>query len=75
MYLRLRETRNNKGVSARAMASALGLKTEAAYYKKESGLVRFSIEEARIVADILGEPLETLFFDIDVSKNETSAAS
>lgn len=72
MYKKLRETRNKKGVSAKKMAAALGLKTKAAYYKKESGLTRFSIDEAKIVSELLGEPVETLFFDSEVSIKGTS---
>ncbi len=63
MYLKLREIRNAKGITAREMADLLGLKTEAAYYKKESGLIRFSLEEARLVADRLGLPISDIFFD------------
>lgn len=70
MYVRLRQIRKRKGYSAKKMATALGLQTEAAYYKKETGLIRFSLEEARIVSELLDEPMETLFF-ADVAINET----
>ena len=72
MYKKLRDVRNNKGVTARKMADLLGLKTEAAYYKKEAGLIKFSIEEARLIADKLGVSVEEIFFNQDVSVIETT---
>ena len=74
MFVKLRELRNRKDVSAKEMAETLNLKTEAAYYKKESGLIRFSLDEARIVSEKLGIPIEELFFDSEVSKKETNTA-
>lgn len=75
MYLKLREIRNAKGITAREMADLLGLKTEAAYYKKESGLIRFSLEEARLVANRLGLPISDIFFDKNVSESETKSTA
>ena len=72
MYEKLREIRNTMGISAKFMAEALGLKTEAAYYKKESGMTKFTLREARIISKIIGKPIETIFFDQNVSLEETS---
>lgn len=72
MYSRLRNIRNKKNITAREMADLLGLKTEAAYYKKESGLIKFSLEEAKIVADRLGLTVEEIFFDHKVANIETA---
>jgi len=50
VYTKLRKIRNSKDISAREMADLLGLMTEAAYYKKESGATKFSIEETKKIA-------------------------
>ncbi len=75
MYLILREIRNEKGITAREMADALGLKTDAAYYKKESGLIKISLEEAKIIADKLEMSIDKIFFDQNVSIIETNATA
>ena len=72
MYSKLRDIRNRKNISAREMANLLGLKTEAAYYKKESGLIKFSLEEARLVANKLDLTVEEIFFSQNVAKSETA---
>lgn len=68
----LREIRTSKKISAMDMAAALGLKTEAAYYKKESGSIRITIDEAKIIADKLGEPIELVFFSDELSTTENN---
>jgi DNA-binding XRE family transcriptional regulator len=57
----LREFRNAKGISAKELAEELGLKTEAAYYMKENGMVRFLINEAKIVSRLFVMPIEDIF--------------
>jgi len=71
MHQKLREIRNQRGISALEMAKLLGLKTAAAYYKKESGLIRFSLKEAKIISEKLRKPVEEIFFDDEVSVTET----
>lgn len=61
MFEKLREIRNKKNISALEMAKILGLKTAAAYYKKENGTINFSLEEARKIADHLKMPIEDIF--------------
>ncbi len=73
MFVKLREVRNNNKISAKEMAKALSLKTVAAYYKKESGLIRFSLDEAKIVSERLGIAIEELFFEQEVSNKETGS--
>ena len=62
MHLKLREIRNREGISAKEMANLLGVKTEAAYYKKESGLIKFSLEEAKLIANKFDMLIEEIFF-------------
>lgn len=72
MYEKLRAIRNNRKISALDMAGVLGLKTRAAYYKKESGDIRFSLEEANLISEYLDMRIEDIFFDDEVAKTETS---
>ena len=71
MYENLRELRNQRNISALDMARVIGLKTKAAYYKKESGLIKFSLEEANLISKYLDMPIEDIFFDDEVAKSET----
>lgn len=71
MYENLRAIRNKAHIPAKEMADLLGLKTEAAYYKKENGAIRISIEEAKLIADKLDMPIEDIFFSNEVSVMET----
>jgi len=72
-YHRLRELRKSKGISAKDMAELLGLGTKAAYYKKESGMTRFTLYEARLIAERLGTTIDQLFFADEVSLKDTQA--
>lgn len=40
------------------------------YSKKENGLVKFSLAEARAISQYFKKPIEAIFFDCEVSKNE-----
>lgn len=67
MFEKLRELRNSKNISAEDMAAVLGLETKAAYYKKEAGNVKFTLSEAKKIADYFKLPIEEIFFTIEVS--------
>ncbi len=67
MFEKLRQIRTERGIPARKMAELLGLETEAAYYKKETGTVKFTLIEAKIIADYLEKPIEAVFFTGEVS--------
>lgn len=62
MYKKLREIRNKKSIPIDTFKNLLGLKTKAAYYKKENGNVKFTLNEAKIIADFLKLPIEEIFF-------------
>jgi len=70
MYVGLRRLRKNKQVPVLVLAKLLNLKTEAAYYKKESGIIKFSVEEARRIADYFGMSIEDIFFEESLSQME-----
>jgi len=61
MFEKLRRIRNERNISALEMANLLGLKTAAAYYKKENGTINFTLEEAKKIADYLKMPIEEIF--------------
>lgn len=67
MFEQLKSIRSSKSTSAEQMAEVLGLETKAAYYKKESGTVKFSLADAKKISDYFGIPIEHIFFDSEVS--------
>ena len=67
MFEKLRRLRKEKNIKARELADALGLVTEAAYYKKETGHVPFSLEEGRKISVLIGLPIEDIFFENELS--------
>ena len=67
MFETLRKIRQEKNIKAKDIADRLGLKTEGAYYKKETGSVPFTLEEGKIIADILQMPIEKIFFTNEIS--------
>lgn len=71
MFSELKNLRLSRGVSACKMAKILGLGTSAAYYKKESGLIRFSLADAQKISNYFGKSIEKIFFDEKVSKKDT----
>lgn len=58
---RLRKLRKARGITAKKMAEALGLKTVGAYYKKECGMNKITVEEAKIIASVLGVSMDETF--------------
>lgn len=67
MFQKLRRIRQKKDIKAKEIAEKLGLKTEGAYYKKETGTVPFTLEEGKVIADILKMPIEEIFFTNELS--------
>lgn len=67
MFEKLRKIRQEKNVKAKEIAEKLGLKTEGAYYKKETGSVTFTLEEGKIIADMFNMPIEEIFFENKLS--------
>ena len=66
MFERLRKIRQEKNIKAKDIAEKLGLKTEGAYYK-ETGTVPFTLQEGKIVSEIIGLPIEEIFFTEEIS--------
>lgn len=62
MYKILRDLRQKHRLTDNDMAKLIGLKTHAAYCKKELGYIPFSLKEAKIIADYFGKKIEEIFF-------------
>ena len=67
MFEKLRKLRKEKNIQAKEIAEKIGLKTEGAYYKKETGSVPFTLEEGKIISEMLGMPIEDIFFENEIS--------
>lgn len=68
MFDKLKQIRSERNITVEQMMDVLSLETKAAYYKKESGSVKFSLDDAKKVSDYIGLPIENIFFDNEVSK-------
>lgn len=67
MFEKLRKIRQEKNIKAKEIADKLGLKTEGAFYKKETGNVPFTLEECKIISEMIGLPIEEIFFTNEIS--------
>lgn len=61
MYEKLKELREKKGYSIEDMAKVID-KSPCNYFKKESGNVKFSVNEALEIATVLKTKVEKIFF-------------
>jgi Predicted transcriptional regulators len=66
----LRELREENNLKQRLLAKLIGVSLSS-YNKKENGEVRFSLKEAKIIAEYFEKPIEDIFFEESVSKNDT----
>lgn len=70
MFDKLRKIRQKSNIKAKELAEKLGLKTEGAYYKKETGSVPFTLTEGKIIADVFNLPIEKIFFKNKLSSQD-----
>ncbi|QCH27959.1 helix-turn-helix transcriptional regulator [Clostridium tyrobutyricum] len=66
----IKNLRLKNNLSCEEMANLIGV-SKASYSKKENGLVKFSLVEAKVVADIFKKSIEEIFFNSEVTENET----
>lgn len=69
MYEKLKELREKKGYSIEDIAKIIE-KSPCNYFKKEMGDVKFSVNEALIIADFLKTKVEKIFFKDELSETE-----
>lgn len=66
----LRELREERGLTQGDMAKIIGISMPN-FSKKENGIIRVSLEEAKKMADLFGVKIDDIFFAIKGSKKET----
>lgn len=65
----VRELRKAANVKQECMAELIGV-SRASYSKKESGQVKYTLEEAKRIADFFGKSIENVFFDSEDSNSD-----
>ena len=66
----VKELRESAGLKQEYMADLLKI-SPANYCKKENGTIKYSLPEAKIIADHFGKTIEEVFFAEEVSKIDT----
>lgn len=75
MYENLKRIRSIRpDIKIEDILKALGLKTKGAYYKKETGSIKFSLDDAKNLSKLFNMPIEEIFFDNEISKTERNAS-
>lgn len=69
MYEKLKKLREKKGYSIEDMAKVIN-KSPCNYFKKESGDVKFSVNEALEISQFLKTKVEKIFFKEELSETE-----
>ena len=69
MYQKLKEIREKNGYTIEDIAKVIG-KSAPNYYKKENGDVKFSVNEALLIAKFFKRKVETIFFKSELSETE-----
>ncbi len=68
--VKVKEIRLNSNVKQEKMAEILDMSV-ANYSKKENGYLKWTITEAKKIADFFGKTMDEIFFANEVSKNDT----
>lgn len=63
MYEKLKSVRKNSKSTVKILCKLLGLKTDAAYFKKETGVTNFTIQDGMILAKHFNTTLDGLFWE------------
>lgn len=74
MFERLKTIRTEQGTTCEQLSELLGLKTRAAYHKKEQGNVSFTLEEAKKIADYFNKEINEVFFENEIQKPDSNTA-
>jgi putative transcriptional regulator len=68
MYEKLKDIRNEKGLTLLQMSQALGYSSPNAYARKEKGERKFTLDEVEIISNIFGLTVEEIFFNDKLPK-------
>jgi DNA-binding XRE family transcriptional regulator len=66
MKTSIKQYRLKNGITQQELVDILGIK-QGTYSKKENGLVRFSLEEAKTIADHYNTSVDAIFFEENYS--------
>jgi len=69
---KIRKIRKEKNISVEEIMKHLGINTFATYYRKETGIIKYSLDEAKLLSDLFEMSIEELFFDSGFTKNENN---
>lgn len=69
MIVKLRELRESSGKTQEEMAELIGLSSANAYSLKERGERKFSLDEAKIIADSFNLRIEDIFFASEITNS------
>lgn len=64
----IKSVRLKKGISTERMAKMMGYKGSNAYFRKENGDRKFSVEDIMKVSMILEIPIQDIFFDKKITE-------
>lgn len=70
MMSKVKELREEMGLKQEIIAELLDI-SPANYCKKENGTIKYSLLEAKKIADYFNKTIEEIFFANEVSKNDT----
>lgn len=68
---KIRDLRIEKEISHEEMSERLGYPGYHYYYKKEVGIRKMSVEDIARIAAVLEVPIESLFFEEEVTEMES----
>lgn len=64
---KVKELREAENIEQRDMAKVIGV-SPASYSKKENGIIRFSLNEAKNIADFFHKSIEEIFYPEEVAE-------
>lgn len=67
----IKATRIEKGITSEEMSKLMGYKGNNAYYRKENGDRKFSLEDVVNISKILDLPVQRIFFNHLIAETET----
>lgn len=63
VHKKLKEVREERGITQQQMAKILGYKHKSGYSKLELGERKISIEQAKLISDFFSMSIEDIFFE------------
>jgi len=70
MHVKLRKVREAAGINQMELSHLIGYSSKNAYSQKERGERKFTLEEAKKIADFFGMTIEEIFFEDSLFSKE-----